>query len=49
MSSIDTFNDALRAMTAEQSEDVSFSSFLDNTVSSKRVQFISCLTASNST
>jgi len=48
MSSIDTFNDALCAMAAEQTEDVSFS-FLDNTVSSKRVQFIPCLTASNST
>jgi hypothetical protein len=44
MSSIDTFKDALCAMTAEQTEDVGFSS-LDNTVSSKRVP---CSTASNS-
>ena len=35
MSSIDTVNDALCAMTAEQTEDVSFSLFLDNTVSCK--------------
>ena len=35
MSSINIVNDALCAMTAEQTEDVSFFSSLDNTVSSK--------------
>jgi len=35
MSYIDTVNDALCAMTADQTEDVSFSSFQGNTVSYK--------------